>query len=109
MNRYKIYCTPEQTQKALKLGAPIKIECFSTATEDHWHEVIPTAEEMIGWLEEQGILVDVHFYCISWDIGVRTKTGYIVAQKLAIDSRKEAEIAAIDAALEYLTKQKIWK
>lgn len=25
MNRYTIYCTPEQTKKALELGAPIEV------------------------------------------------------------------------------------
>lgn len=100
MNDYTIYCTEEQTKKALELGAPIKIECFSTATEDYWHEVIPTTEQMINWLEEQGFYirlntngcnVEIDFTCILELIGI---------------SRKEATLAAIDAALEYLSNQK---
>lgn len=127
MERYTIYCTPEQAKKALELGAPISgimsstkedittIHCFklnspiySDVVEGGFdYATIPTAEEMIGWLEEQGILIDLHFYCVSWDIGVRTKTGHIVSQRLRIESRKEATLAAIDAALEYISDEKI--
>lgn len=67
----------------------------------------PTAEQMLGWLEEQGILIDIHFYCVSWDMRTRTKTGHIISQKMSIDSRQEATLGAIDAALDYLIKNKI--
>lgn len=106
MDRYITYCTPEQVKKALELGAPIKIECFSTATEDHWHEVIPTAEQMIGWLEEQGV-----FISIVPDTDENTCANYVETKEFSLSnvvcsSRKEATLAAIDAALEYLTKNK---
>lgn len=121
MNRYEIRCTPEQAKKALELGAPIKIECFSTATEDHWHEVIPTAEQMISWLEEQGLFIEINTHrpdriCADWSKTIYT---FSVVDKFMVihkhggytrtvhyPSRKEATIVAIDAALEYLTQNK---
>ena len=78
MNRYTIYCTEEQTKKALELGAPLNC-CYhnddfqNTIKIGSLHYVeIPTAEQMLGWLEDN------------------------------YESRKEATLAAIDAALEYL-------
>lgn len=71
MNKYTIYCTPEQTKKALELGAPIK-ECgyyfkkqigCNTISDTDLH-IIPTAEQMIGWLEENGI--STRGNCFSW-------------------------------------------
>ena len=55
MNRYTIYCTQEQTKKALELGAPIIIAqsrhdlynnkfCFIDCIEPT--VIIPTAEQM---------------------------------------------------------------
>lgn len=60
---YTIYCTPEQTKKALELGVPIEkkeIQVCDNAKNFFWHDDFyynyPTAEEMIGWLEEQGTM-----------------------------------------------------
>lgn len=108
MDKYITYCTPEQVKKALELGAPIKIECFSTATEDHWHEVIPTAEQMIGWLEENNI---ENIIVCKKDGGDYGYTVYHTShrkplQRFWFSNRKEATLAAIDAALGYLTKNK---
>lgn len=78
MNRYTIYCTPtpSQTKKALDLGAPINKthanpsmlfvdrypKRFWVSTDDSKIDAgyvlaIPTAEQMISWLEEQGIKI----------------------------------------------------
>lgn len=111
MNRYTIYCTDEQTKKALKLGAPIyNMQSNISVNGCGWFDykgksyLCPTAEQMIGWLNEQDILVSILF-------------GYEVSEKWAFDidgnewieftsgeynSRKEATIAAIDTALDYL-------
>lgn len=121
MPDYTIYCTPEQTKKALELGAPLAIYGNGEMTAEIAKKynltpingvtyIIPTAEQMLGWLEEQGIIVDT----ISEEeneneilyLASLYKKGYQSLNKELIlyPSRKEATIAAIDAALEYLIK-----
>ena len=106
MNQYTIYCTPEQTKKALKLGAPIEYQLKGAFK-------IPTAEQMIGWLEEQGI--SARGNCFSWDEDRHKPSWQVHIYNKEIDfweermwgfsnSRKEAIRAAIDAALVCLTK-----
>ena len=108
MNQYTIYCTPEQTMKALELGAPI------TATlntfEPNLYEYlgaffrIPTAERMIGWLEEQGFYFYIFKdYCWNGEVQYGNNWYYSIDD---VNSRKEATLAAIDAALDYLIKNK---
>lgn len=111
MEQYTIPCTEEQATKAFELGANIiKVEedfnavptCYVDKSDDLYE--IPTAEQMIGWLEEQGILIDVE---------MRTGIAYVYDRKnkvyvktITIPTRKEATLAAIDAALDYLSKNK---
>lgn len=119
MNKYTIYCTEEQTKKALKLGAPIERthsnptmwfvyrypKRFWVSTDDSKLDVgyvvgIPTANQMIGWLEEQGINIAI---CICAD-----GTYYNFYHKGLMKyykTHKEATLAAIDAALDYLSKK----
>lgn len=110
MNEYIIYCTKEQTKKALELGAPIEMDSHSHGMpyiQDKTNFFIcPTAEQMIGWLEKQGL----------WEIQITRKWGYngwyfylynsmgndLVDFETAYLSRKGATLAAIDEALEYL-------
>lgn len=112
MNNYTIYCTEEQTKKAIELGAPITINSWppindvkfmwisppedAIAWNNSTNGLIPTAEQMIGWLEEQGFYirlsssggsVEIDFNCICEEVGT---------------SRKEATLTVIDAALDYL-------
>lgn len=117
MDKYTIYCTPEQTRKALELGAPIDyclnqfdidksvcIGCIKN-TYTKQYAILPTAEQMIGWLEEQGIKdIEIGYYnvCKYWHYNVLNNN--IMSKEIA--SRKEATLAAIDAALEYLTNNK---
>lgn len=67
MNQYTIYCTEEQTKKALKLGAPLQEHPFEAsiikANEKMFSNLIcindryyciPTAEQMIGFILETG-------------------------------------------------------
>lgn len=121
MNRYTLYCTPEQTKRALELGAPIIKEkvgkCITEGLarlgcideENEYDCLIPTAEQMINWLEEQvGIVVieiteDAEF--CSWEYEVwHIKSPCSHASNF--NSRKEATLAAIDASLEYLINNK---
>lgn len=118
MRRYTIYCTEEQTRKALKLGAPIfsvknaftskDIPHFNIGNEKDWVlYIIPTAEQMIGWLEEQGLLVSILYgYEVSdkWAYDIDGEE-YFDYKSGEYNSRKEATLAAIDAALEYLQKK----
>ena len=120
MNRYKIYCTEEQTYKALELGAPITM--FSDTgyipddTAKSWNLcklgskpfVIPTAEEMIGWLEEQEGIRTIDIYSsFGWHYRVKTTDDYVNDWIKGVkNSRQEVTLSAIDAALDYLSKRK---
>lgn len=116
MSYYTIYCTPEQTRKAIELGAPIERAGIKNIPNIiDFRGVLygfPTAEEMIGWLEDNikcSIPIDK-----SWSSGCRKWIWTIIDDfETVIDSsitfypsRKEATLAAIDAALEYLTNNK---
>ena len=124
MNRYTIYCTPDQTKKALELGAPIEILINHSVDKeicDKYHFLVidgifyinPTAEQLIGWLEEQYLYITIRYTndvakywqadidlanCIDPECGK-----YLVDYNFP--SRKKATIAAIDAALEYLSSK----
>lgn len=116
MNNYIIYCTPEQTKKALELGAPLEDGELSRCSifvgwQPYEKEYeIPTAEEMIGWLEEQKYIREIYVHKNPYDVWFYS---IINLQEVDISSdnvvffrtRKEATIAAIDAALEYLTNK----
>lgn len=98
MNQYTIPCTIEQTKKALELGAPI-ITCENKrkGTIDF---VIPTAEQMIGWLRTKGFRFAFDDDTNYWNVCVGNKpitVGY--------GQTENKELAAIDATLEYLTNQ----
>lgn len=65
---------------------------------------IPTAEQMIGWLEEQGFYFYIFKdYCWNGEVQYGNNWYYSIDD---VNSRKEATIAAIDAALEYLSNNK---
>lgn len=124
---YSIYCTEEQTKKALELGAPISnaVGMADIVKEKYFGDgkgnfiILPTAEQMISWLEEQGILVDInpinglHFYWMLRTKELDEGSGrymwecqYTTPERdLEYDSRKKATLAAIDAALDYLSKK----
>ena len=97
MKQYTIYCTPEQARKALGLGAPIEYKLKGTCK-------TPTAEQMIGWLEEQGLHFDFEFITITCCM-VQHNGTYLCNPFTG--TRKEATLAAIDAALEYLSQTKV--
>ena len=100
MDKYTIYCTEEQTKKVLDLGAPI---------DSRWIEkdLNLTAEQMTGWLDEQGLLIviDKNDNYYTWEV---YKNIYLIdmSKTKSIASRKEAILSAIDVALEYLSNNK---
>lgn len=142
---YKILCTPEQTKKLLELGAPIEYEdntyptywrpniCrFAEMPERTYH--IPTAEQVIGWLEEQADILDINIEPYEDDsypslcgygfsirnknkeyiLGTFTEKGDMVYISPTDGTychygkltKREATIEVIDAALEYLETYK---
>lgn len=114
MNKYTIYCTPEQTQKALALGAPIEYETYCingisrkvTDGSGEYIIIIPTAEQMIGWLEERECISEVDiFKDFTWTFSIWDNALLKIDNTNVYLSRKEATFAAIDAALEYLIKK----
>lgn len=65
MERFNIYCTPEQTERAWRLGAPITavgVEGIVKVTGrrcviNGWVYKIPTREQMFGWLAMTDIVI----------------------------------------------------
>lgn len=123
MKRYTNYCTEEQIRKAFELGAPIEIlpnytefRGFPFVKCQDGNErpcVPPTAEQMIGWLEEQEEIFEIDIsvwypegYERVWCFDIRDKYRLHLCFHKEFESRKEATIAAIDAALEYLIQRK---
>lgn len=122
MEQFEIRCTPQQTQKALQLGAPIiKVDtfdkrliygsnmCYPLTEADYPYAIypyaIPTAEEMIGWLEEQNnIIITIEIGTDCWHSRVSNPEIYI--KRINKPTRKKATLAAIDAALDYLSNKK---
>lgn len=117
MDEYKIYCTKSQICKALELGAPIEhssihyegynIIGYNEDYVSQMYAIIPTAEEMVGWLETQHVRAYAQPYTDDCDKKFKGKIHIISDITVKISkSRKVAILAAIDAALEYLEKNK---
>lgn len=132
MNDYTIYCTEVQTKKALELGAPIEQtpmldilrneigkRCFLSDNYSLYY--FPTTEQMIGWLEGNGIFIEINSHRPDRIIADWRKSLYTfsVVDKFMVickhcgysgiehfPSRKDATIAAIDNALDYLISKK---
>lgn len=106
MDRFTILCTEEQARKAISLGAPIS----TTPTDlinNTWFKV--TAEQMIGWLRTKGFAFGITEYNdgfndhVFWRVANNQETRWYISDDKLKDP-KEAVIAAIDAALDYLAK-----
>lgn len=112
MNDYSIYCTPEQTQKAFELGAPL-YKLYGSSLSDYVNMlkisdsesyIIPTAEEMIGWLDTKEVLIDIGYSDgFGWSYYLEKTSCDEVG---GFDSRKEVTLAAIDTALKYLQQRR---
>lgn len=124
MNIYTIYCTEEQTKKALELGAPIENHPMFRYGDNNIPKYVhrndfnkdcfsytPTAEQMINWLEEQKIYFSIT--CIGdyvYEVWIKdnNNNGKVIVNS-CVPSRKEATLAAIDAAFEYLSNNNLTK
>lgn len=108
MERYTCYCTEAQTKKALELGAPIEKHYKGTdGLTRYYKDVIPTAEQMIGWLLER--IDDINIIKAesgTWLFILYPENTHIHQLKYGFSTRQEATLAAIDAALEYLSRNK---
>lgn len=120
INEYTIRCTVEQAKKALELGASIEFEQtiihdWSTGKPVPYPDIAidkdgepilikPTSEQMIGWLETKGFRFEVE-YCTMYCMMVHINDTYI-CNPICAYSRPEATLAAIDAALDYLSNNK---
>jgi len=117
MESYSNYCTEYQTKRANKLGAPL-MHSYRLRKPDLKIEIeVPTTQQMIGWLEdEKNIVIDIDFFR---DRGYQPYIDYkdLSTKEFEIDyysrestpyykTRKEAELAAIDTALDYLENKK---
>ena len=113
---YTIYCTLEQTKKALELGAPIKEADkydFPVFMDSHKYYVFPTAEQLIGWIEGISI-IQLQIEKQMGESGTRyriwvrdeCKPFSEIIKMYNYPTRKEATLAAIDAALDYLIENK---
>lgn len=101
MNRYEIRCTEEQTRKALEHGAPIEISAdYSTLINGVPYE-IPTAEQMIGFLRSKGIKFHFDDDTNYWHVSIDSEP-----LSIGYGTDKNKELAAIDAALDYLSQRK---
>lgn len=118
MDKYTIHCTEAQTKKSFELGAPLQrytsipnfAEVIEITTSEYYE--IPTAEQMMEWLRNEGIHLSILYsrfrdlynvQCFEFDdVYIRDEDGAI---KYFI-SYKQATLAAIDVALEYLTNNK---
>lgn len=116
MDEYTIFCTEEQAKKALELGAPTRRILPTEAINDPSFEMsehfsdrpipyfvkIPTAEQMIGWLRSKGF----RFKITEFEEGTLWKVAhgdwFDFSDNDGVNP-KDATLAAIDAALEYLT------
>lgn len=108
MERYTIYCTPEQIRRASLYGAPIQ-KCENTLSvpsdiTDGYNKPV-TAEQMIGWLESTNIIVCIVIqkkfnWCYSIQISGFGKNPMFLYEQG--DNRKEVTLSAIDTALECL-------
>lgn len=123
MDRYTIHCTEEQTQKAIELGAPTELEseyynptendfklenpiACSSFTNGYHYAKCPTADQMVGWLDEQGVFIEVGKSFVANYQSVVHNTQSTIFYDEYLTSREEATMVAIDTALDYLLKNK---
>lgn len=122
MEQYTIYCTEEQTRRAWLLDAPFKY-CCGKELPDHKYicttpllshtEVIevPTTQQMIGWLREEYNIQAFVSTLAGNTASVFVKNEFTMfnvndddEMPKRFDTYEQAELAAIDAALDYLEK-----
>lgn len=135
MYKYTIYCTQAQIRKALELDAPIeiidtreiydKMKLDNRPFEETYNDINcviiddtaylnVTAEQMQEWLrKEKKIFVKICPYVSmnhedEYDaLLVNLYNGHVATVQQGCDNPKIATLTAIDAALEYLSKNTI--
>lgn len=114
MNRYTIYCTEEQTEKAFELGCPL-YRLHGTGCSDYIDMLvisdteaytIPTAEQMVGWLEDKELLISITAHNTPDNPIYNYSINRCEESWKTFSSRKEATLVAIDVALDYLRSTK---
>lgn len=116
LSDYTIRCTPEQVCKAINLGAMLDIcdwrhvdtpSCMTMTNNGELigHFMLPTAEQMIGWLEEQGVRISIYGHS-SYSYISQLFDNSVEKYFKVFYSRPEATLATIDAALDYLLTKK---
>lgn len=119
MNNYTIYCTEEQTKMARKLGAPIEVKTIEETPKDWQGKAyftgmatcakLPTAEQMLGWLLDNGItdiVISRKMNPHTFGFNIWYGMNGLIQEEEQYPTRKQATLAAINAALEYLSKNK---
>lgn len=117
MEEFTIYCTEEQTKKALELCAPLNFveECMATCKQKHSSLYIPekwgyfsypTAEQMIGWLRSKGLRFEVDEFTNATYWQYHIEPSFKCGKELCY---KDAVLSLIDAALDYLVDNKLLK
>lgn len=133
MNKYRITCTQEQVRKAYSLGAPLmtfgygdlgdtkdeilrmngQVEVGHTENGGILVAQTPTAEQMVGWLEDK---MGVKDFCVcnyfDLDEGHSTEgfewsfdNGRYFQSQKEFPTRQEATLDAIDNILDRLTSK----
>lgn len=115
MEKFTIYCTEEQTRKALELGAPIEptfcehglveqvlLENPNTPYVKSYYD-IPTAEQMLEWLRSKGLRFKIAEYVNITYWQYQIKLSFKCGSELCY---KDAVLSLIDAALDYLVNNR---
>lgn len=119
MDRYTIHCTATQTKKALALGAPVVLrsEYYKPQKHDlkldapipckqytngYCYACCPTTDQMIGWLEDKGLLISITARNTPDNPIYNYNINKCEESWNTFPSRKEATLKSIDVALEYL-------
>lgn len=115
--RSELHCAEmrlnKQTRRAYALGAPIESKTkagyycnkeYPIQLNVFQYGKVPTTQQMIGWLREKGLLFEFTDIPNACDVNVaRYDFATIYSNDIELTPH-QAELAAIDAALDYLEK-----
>lgn len=111
MNQYTIYCTQEQAERAYNLGAPIDTHEDVSNTDGKLF-ILPTAEQMVGWMRKSGISVYIApYYCYGmrlWTAKIQHYAGETTNISGPYADDRDAILKAIDYILDGLEKAKAY-
>jgi len=119
MSDYTNFCSEEQTKRAYKLGAPIRVHRDAWRRHNEGEQPIdigttngfttwlmtPTTQQMIGWLRtEKDIDICIGNTSLDYRFNVWHRDELIKELFVSRYEYEYGELAAIDAALDYLEK-----